>query len=106
MNNAKRIITIIFLSATLFSAIYLSVAFIGNAAEHSAQNDTNINPKYTVKEYKGKIGVFTCGNNSPDRILDGVLVRDLPTYDRELLKDGIDAKDEAELNSILEDYDS
>lgn len=107
MSNAKRIVTIIFLSATLFSTIYLSVAFLSSAAEHNTQqNDPNINPKYTVKEYEGKIGVFTFGNKSPDRILDGILVRDLPTYDRELLKNGIDAKSDAELSSILEDYDS
>lgn len=104
MNTSKRIVTVIFLAATLFSTIYLSIsAFTGTKKYNDGPLESQ--PQYTVKEYKDKIAVFKFGSDTPDRIIEDIYVRDLPTYDRELLKNGIDAANEAELNSILEDYD-
>lgn len=104
MSNSKRVITVIFLAAALFSAIYLSIVLPGSAAE-APIDDPNQGIAYTVKEYNGKIAVFKRGNKEPERVIEDIFVRDLPTYDRELLTDGINARDEAEVNRILEDYD-
>lgn len=62
--------------------------------------------EYTVKEYNGKIAVFESDNTEPLIVLDDPYIRDLPEKDRELLANGIVARNKAELNKILEDYDN
>ena len=103
MKYARLTVKIIFFAATLFSVIYLGILGFGRAKAKS--NGKNIGVAYTVKEHRGRIAVFKAGNEAPELILDGVAVRDLPSYDRELLKNGIPAESEAELRRILEDYD-
>ena len=105
MNTSKRIVTVIFLAATLFSTIYLSISAFSGAKKHN-NGPLESQPQYTVKEYKDKIAVFKFGSDTPDRIIEDIYVRDLPTHDQDLLESGINASDDAELNRILEDYDS
>lgn len=104
MNTSRKIVTIIFLAATLFSTVYLSISAFSGAKKHN-DGPLESQPQYTIKEYKDKIAVFKFGSDTPDRIIEDIYVRDLPTYDRDLLKNGINAADDAELNQILEDYD-
>lgn len=92
-----------FIMLCLFSAVYLTVDAVGTGNNDSSNNQSQI--VYTVKEYEGKIAVFIGDNESPERILESPYIRDLPQYDRDLLKIGIPAYSEAELNTILEDYD-
>lgn len=92
-----------FIMLCLFSAVYLTVDAVGTGNNDSSNNQSQI--VYTVKEYEGKIAVFIGDNESPERILESPSIRDLPQYDRDLLKIGIPAYSEAELNTILEDYD-
>lgn len=92
-----------FIMLCLFSAVYLTVDAVGTGNNDSSNNQSQI--VYTVKEYEGKIAVFIDGNESPERILESPYIRDLPQYDRDLLKIGIPAYSETELNTILEDYD-
>lgn len=61
---------------------------------------------YTVKEYEGKIAVFRENGELPLYVLDSPYIRDLPQYDRELLKIGVKADNNTELLEILEDYDN
>ena len=60
---------------------------------------------YTLREYKGHIGVFENDDSTPIQEID-VLVRNLPASDRALLAKGIVARNSAELRSLLEDYSS
>lgn len=92
-----------FISLCVFSAVYLTVDAISAKTNENNGNKPEI--IYTVKEFEGKIAVFKSGNNTPERILDSPYIRDLPEYDRDLLRVGIPAYSEAELNLILEDYD-
>lgn len=71
---------------------------------------TEIQPKaevsgYTVKEFDGKIAIFENGTSELLRVLEAPFVRDLPSFDRQLLKEGIVVQNENELIKILEDYD-
>ena len=57
---------------------------------------------YLVKEYQGKIGIF-----STDGLLLEIIdtyVKTLPEADRTLLGEGISVKTREELNSLVEDY--
>ena len=57
---------------------------------------------YTVKEYMGKIGIF-----SSDGVLIEVLdvyVKTLPEADKRLLGEGFNVTGKKQLNSIIEDY--
>lgn len=60
--------------------------------------------KYVLKEYNGYIGIFTSSGELL-RELD-VYVKTLPKKDREMLSYGIEAMDDAELYSLIEDYTS
>lgn len=60
---------------------------------------------YTLREYKGHIGVFENDDSTPIQEID-VLVDNLPASDRALLAKGIVARNSAELRSLLEDYSS
>lgn len=60
---------------------------------------------YTVKEYNGEIAVF-CNNSTVPTFVYEIPVYTLPEYDQSLLKTGITAKTEDELQSILADYTS
>lgn len=96
----RRILWIIgFIFLCLFSAIYLTV----DAIEPKANQKPEI--IYTVKDYDGKIAVFKSGSDTPEKVLDSPYIRDLPKYDQDLLKIGISAYSEEELNLILQDYD-
>ncbi|MBQ3550752.1 MAG: hypothetical protein IJA41_07200 [Clostridia bacterium] len=60
---------------------------------------------YLIKEYNGKIAVFSKEGTSPLYTFESPYVRDLPEYDRKLLKEGIFADSNAKLLEILQDYD-
>ena len=69
--------------------------------------DTSVSAEaevFTVKEYMGKIGVF-----STDGVLIQVIevyVKTLPEADKRLLGEGIEIIGKSALNSIIEDYSS
>lgn len=97
----------IFIFSIIFSVLTLTVSAFGNKPDSAGPSQPSpIMAGYTVKEYDGKIAVFKNGESAPLEIIDGIFVRDLPTYDRELLSEGIYAENEAALQKLLEDYDS
>lgn len=59
-------------------------------------------PQWTVKEYKGKIGIFGADGNLCETL--EVSVSTLPSQDREYLISGISVYSVQELLSIIEDY--
>lgn len=124
----KRTITVIILSVFIIAGLlYLgrpgqqpepipsaasSNIFINSTANtSSSQESSEINTLtssidvFTVKEYNGKIGIFFNEDPVPYQELN-VDVSMLPDDAKKLLKDGIRAHSKAELNSIIENYDS
>lgn len=72
--------------------------------EKPSQAESEAPLVYVLKEHEGRIGVFT-GGEEPDMMLD-VLVKYLPDYDRELLREGISVDSYERLVSLIEDYSS
>lgn len=70
------------------------------APSHCAINNEG---DYELKEYEGTIAIFKTGKKSPLKTTS-IAVNDLPKTDREMLKAGIKASSEEELNILLEDY--
>ena len=61
--------------------------------------------EYLLKDYRGRLAVFHRGAADPDLVFD-VYIQSLPDYDRGQLKNGVSAKDYAELVNLIEDYTS
>ena len=62
-------------------------------------------PKYRISVYKENVGVFLAVREIPYQILEP-RVDSLPEYDQALLREGVAARDEAELTQLLQDYES
>lgn len=58
---------------------------------------------YSVKEYNGCIAVFKKDSKYPLRTTE-ISVKTLPAADQKILKNGIFAENNEQLNEILEDY--
>lgn len=71
----------------------------------SVRTDTTQGPKYRVSVYGEYIAVFLNGREIPYQVLE-TRVDSLPEYDQALLREGLAARDEAELTKILQDYES
>ncbi len=59
--------------------------------------------KYMLREYQGRLAVFTGENKEPDMVFD-VYIHYLPEADRELLKQGIAVENYEQLTKLIEDY--
>lgn len=59
--------------------------------------------EYILKEYNGRLAVFTGENTVPDYELD-VYTRHLPEYDRKQLEEGIPVQGYEQLTALIEDY--
>ncbi len=60
---------------------------------------------YLLKEEEGKLAVFATGEQRPRKVFE-VYVNTLPSYDQQLLKQGLPVKNYEELLKRLEDYSS
>ena len=58
---------------------------------------------YILKEYNGKIDVYSSNSDKPIEITNASTAK-LPKSDQEALKDGIKAESKKELNRLLEDF--
>jgi len=58
---------------------------------------------YILREYEGKIGIFSADETLPDEILD-VFVFTLPDADRQALRCGIRVYSEEALQRLIEDF--
>lgn len=58
---------------------------------------------YILKEYNGKIAVYSSNLDKPIEITNASTAK-LPKSDQEALKDGIKAESKKELNRLLEDF--
>jgi len=100
----KRIWVAFFASAAVFAAILC--IFIFSQKQLLKTPDAPLPPtgQYIIKEYMGKLAVFSTNDEqTPTQVLE-VYVRTLPLYDRDRLTNGIIAADEKQLRKLLEDY--
>lgn len=86
-----------------FTSIVPSSQESGEVITTTSANSAGENTVYTVKEYKGHIGVFRGREKSPFKEIP-VDVRVFPPIDQNLLKQGIKAYGPEELNRVIEDY--
>jgi hypothetical protein len=87
-------------SNTVYVPVYVGSAPI--ESDTTIPDTTEPETSYTVKSYKGKIGIFK-SNGDLIQILD-VYTITLPIADREMLEEGIDIDNVDELRDIIEDY--
>lgn len=101
--------------AAIFAVVFIISAFRLNYTDNSKSRNTpqgvtqskeSQEPKYILKEYNGGIAVFTPNEDKPKKQYKEVMVKSLPEYDRKLLKTGIKVYSDAELQRLIEDYDS
>ncbi len=89
----------------IISAVIAIIAnnMMVNANVSDEQTDTTVSTVYYVKEYDGKIAVFTDLTKPPVEITD-TQVFTFPQADIDLLMAGIKVDSEKELKRLLEDY--
>jgi len=99
----------------IFTACIISISLIlltnsicksKTMAQNTTQNISNAekNYIYLIREYEGKIGVFTPNSNTPIKIIE-TNPNILPEYDQKMLKEGIYLYNETELQQLIEDFD-
>ncbi len=101
--SITSIIVITIILYSLFTLINTATEPINPVIEQTESN-TKENYEYLLKDIDGKINVFKKGVNTPINVLEK-RTDILPSYDRELLSQGIYLENIEQLNKILEDYD-
>jgi len=97
---------IIFTVSVFLIALVLSIGVNLNAgAKETAIKTEKPAPKYTLKDYFGKVAVFKYNSNVPQETLD-VYTNSLPEFDQKELAAGVNVYNDDELYSLIEDYDS
>ncbi len=89
------------LAATVCATLIIPAA-LGFSSPPRSVDAIAVREIYTVKEYRGKIGIFEAGKEEPSAVLD-VFVFTLPERDRKMLKDGFSVSEE-EIFGVIEDY--
>ncbi len=84
----------------LFAAFFFFFAGGGISEAEAAPQ-----PAYILREYRGRLGVFTPGSDAPKQVVDLPLSL-LPPWDQAELRTGIPVSGDAELSRALEDYTS
>jgi hypothetical protein len=97
-------------SALAVVAIAFTVALImpknGDVnTDSTAMTQSTAAQSYTLKEYQGKLAVFTPESSQPQQIID-VQIQSLPQSEQDKLRDGIQTNDHDELLALIENYTS
>ncbi len=91
--NKKYISLYIFLCITLLSVLIIGIHFYDSEESYG----------YTLKEYNGKIAVFTDNADEPESIID-TDINIFSDNDKVLLKNGITVYSVEELYRLIEDF--
>lgn len=81
----------------------ISYAPVSDSKPESVDEPSSRPETYILKNYKGKIAVFSSNSEIPIKITD-TEVSKLPEEDRVSLEKGIEVTDKLKLNRLLEDY--
>ena len=109
--SKKNLIVFLITSIIILLVVLCTLAFLIQTTKESTNpvieqktSTPKQNYEYMLKDINAKINVFKKGTEAPVDILEkGTNI--LPSYDRELLSQGIYIENIEELNKILEDYD-
>ena len=97
--------TLIFFFIFLICSLSLTLLFKDFDTDKKADSKiTTVGFKYTVKDYKGKIAVFTYGEDLPIYILD-CPINSIPQKEISSICNGINIENEADLQKIIEAFD-
>ncbi len=95
-------------TATILTVLFITCAVAARPAEKVSNAPLSSQTKkqvyYILKEYKGKIAVFSSDDEIPIHQID-VLVDSLPERDQEKLKKGIKTSNPEEALLMAEDYE-
>ncbi|MEG0272056.1 MAG: hypothetical protein RR639_01680 [Hydrogenoanaerobacterium sp.] len=78
---------------------------IAKSASSVPVDEADSSYEYMLKDYNGRLAVFSVGAETPDMVFD-VYIKNLPDFDRTELQSGIKAKDYTALVELIEDYTS
>lgn len=99
MHTVKHSVIVILIALLILVAATTGILIVkGQTAKQTAL------PKYVLKEYKGKVAVFSDGQQAPREILE-IDLSALPDSDREQLFVGITVNSETQLQQYIEDFD-
>lgn len=101
------ILTTILTIVSLTSILSNSIKLVSSNKVSRIKEETTVTEKisYTLREYNGKIALFTGENTKPDVIYD-IFTASLPEVDSNALKQGITVQTEKEAQKIIEEYTS
>lgn len=117
--SLKMFSFIIYLTSALAAVVVVScgvLIFASSCAKSDNKTDitsdvitvsetSKLPPKYILKQTGEIIGLFSPGEDIPERLID-IKVSSLPEADRKLLAKGIEINSDSQLHSILEDLGS
>lgn len=99
MHTVKHSVIVILIALLILVAATTGILIVkGQTAKQTAL------PKYVLKEYKGKVAIFSNGQQTPREILE-IDLSALPDSDREQLFVGITVNSETQLQQYIEDFD-
>ncbi|MGI5958137.1 MAG: hypothetical protein ACOX60_01825 [Massiliimalia sp.] len=78
---------------------------VSQNTQHTSMVSAIENTPYLLKEYQGKIALYTSSNSKPEEVYE-IYLNILPEYDQKRLKEGIPVSDQAQLKTYLEEFDS
>ena len=96
LNNKK-----IFLAALITSVFILSAFLITVTAD---VNDDGY--AYIIQPHKDTFAIYKSESKSPFYIFEGQKLEDLPDADRKSILNGLEIKDDEELEARIEDFES
>lgn len=98
-------LTVLVLTATVVFMYVYTTSLRTNASSQVESQSQVSGISYIIKDYFGKVAVFEGEQSAPFRVLD-TYTSTLPTYDRQLLKEGITVTGEDALRKLIEDFTS
>ena len=101
----KRWIPLATAAAALTMAALFAVFFFFFAGGGTSEAGAASQPAYILREYQGRLEVFTPDSDTPAQVVDLPLEL-LPAWDQAELRAGVPVSGDAELSRALEDYAS
>ncbi|MGI5856929.1 MAG: hypothetical protein ACOX64_10775 [Candidatus Merdivicinus sp.] len=102
----KRMVPLLAAAAALLMVALFAVFFyFFGGGQGTPEAKAASQPAYILREYQGRLGVFTPGSETPEQVVD-LLIELLPAYDQAELRSGVPIADDADLSRALEDYTS
>ena len=104
MSALKKCLLTIIICFIVLICIWKAADKYKNIEPQNSVSESN-ETVYTIKDYNGKIAVFTNSSDTPIKVYETPLTSELPISDRKRLLSGILAYSEKELTLLLQDYD-